>query len=224
MEIKAYYEEPGITIYYGDCLEIMKEIPDKSVDLVLTDPPYGVKRDKGFSGYGFFKGKGKPIMRRRYDDDWDSQRPKKEYFDEIIRVGRLCLIFGGNYYADILPQSRHWIVWDKLNTMPSYGDCELIWTNHPSRKSVKKITYKYNGLFGREKWRAHPTQKPVAFIGQLINKYSEPSQVILDPFLGSGTTLIACKELKRKGIGIEINKKYCDMAIQRLKNITPNLF
>jgi len=213
--INWYYTEENIAIACGDCLEVMKQIPDKSIDLILTDPPYGVKRDKGFGGFRGFGGFGRPIAGRQYNDCWDENRPNKIYFDEILRISKKALIFGGNYFADILPQSRHWIVWDKLNTMPTFGDCELIWTNI-KRNSVKKITYQYNGLLGKEKERYHPTQKPVKLIKELIEKYSDENDLVLDPFLGSGTTAVACKDLGRKCIGIEISEEYVKIAIKRL--------
>ena len=195
----------------------MKTFPDKSVDLVLTDPPYGIKMDKGFKGFGKFRGFGNPIMRRRYEkDNWDSKRPEKVYFDEIQRIAKKVMIFGGNFFADLLPQGKHWIVWDKLNTMPSFGDCELIWTNI-ARNSVKKMIQEYNGLIGKEDWRTHPTQKPLKLLKKIIVIYSKENDIILDPFLGSGTTAVAAKQLGRKYIGIEINKHYCDIAKDRLR-------
>ena len=207
-------------IICGDCLEVMKEIPDKAVDLVLTDPPYGIKRDKGFGGAGGFNGK-KPIARRQYNDNWDKERPSEFCFKEILRIGKNILIFGGNYFADILPQNKHWVVWDKLNTMPTFGDCELIWTN-AKRNSVKKITYQYNGLFGKEKRRYHPTQKPVGLIKKLLEIYSKEGDLIFDPFLGSGTTAVACLELNRHFIGIELSPEYCEIAKKRIKPIIQN--
>jgi DNA modification methylase len=210
-------EEMINKVHCADCLEFMKQLPDKSIDLVLTDPPYGIKMDKGFEGFEGFGGKGEPIKRKRYEeDDWDAERPSKEVFDELLRIGKLVIIFGGNYFADILPRATHWLVWDKLNTMPSFSDCELMWTNS-ERKSVMKYTFLWNGLIGKESIRFHPTQKPVQLIGKIINDYSEEGQTILDPFLGSGTTAVACKQLKRNFIGIEISQKYCDIANQRLR-------
>ena len=205
-------------VHCADCLEFMKQLPDKCVDLVLTDPPYGIKMDKGFEGFEGFGGFGTPIPRKRYEnDDWDADRPTEEYFSEMLRLGKKIFIFGGNFFADILPRSTHWIVWDKLNTMPSFGDCELIWTN-VDRKSVKKITHLYNGLIGKEDWRAHPTQKPLELLKKIIVNYSEnESDIILDPFLGSGTTAVAAKQLKRNFIGIEISPTYCKIAEDRLR-------
>ena len=206
-------------VIHGDCLEVMRGIPDKSVDLVLTDPPYGIERDKGFEGFGGF---GVPIERKRYEDDeWDSCRPDKKYFDEILRVGKAVLIFGGNFFADILPAGTHWVVWDKQNTMPTFGDAELVWTNS-KRKSVKIITRQYNGLIGRETERNHPTQKPVDVIKWLIECYSANADLILDPFFGSGTTGVAAKLLSRQFIGIEISEKYCEIARKRIDGTLVN--
>jgi DNA modification methylase len=207
--LKPYYEHAGITIYHGDCGDILPHL--EPVDLVLTDPPYGIKMSEGFEGFGGF---GEPIARRQYPDVWDNDRPEPETMKAVISICRAALIFGGNFFADILPRSTHWVVWDKLNTMPTFGDCELIWTNI-GRKSVKKITCQYNGLLGKEVTRYHPTQKPLKLLEQLITNYSL-GDTILDPFMGSGTTLVAAKQLGRKAIGIEIEEKYCEIAVKRL--------
>ena len=208
--IKPYYSENGITIYHGDCREILPQLP--KVDLVLTDPPYGVKRDKGFGGFGGF---GKPIPRKRFEDDnWDQERPDKEIFYLILSKCDLAIIWGGNFFADFLPRSTHWIFWDKLQTMPTFGDGELAWTNS-DRKSVKKITIEWNGLLGKEDTRNHPTQKPVDLMLRCLTSY--PGETVLDPFMGSGTTLRAAKDLGRKAIGIEIEEKYCEIAVKRLR-------
>ena len=100
--------------------------------------------------------------------------------------------------------------------MPSFGDCELIWTSS-DRKSVKKETIEWNGLIGKESTRLHPTQKPLRLLRLLLTDYSEQGQTILDPFMGSGTTLRAAKDLRRKAIGIEIEEKYCEIAAKRLE-------
>lgn len=204
-------------IICGDCIEVMRGMPDESVDLVVADPPYGIKRDKGFEGFEGFGGFGKPIARRRYEEaDWDSKRPGIEYFEEMLRVSKNAIITGGNYFADLLPQGKHWVVWDKLNTMPTYGDCELIWTN-VKRNSCKKFTLEWNGLLGKEKARYHPTQKPLALMLYLVQTYSEKSNVILDPFIGSGTTAVAAIRSGRHYIGIDISPEYCGIARDRIR-------
>jgi len=197
----------------GDCLDILPHLGP--VDAVVTDPPYGVKRDKGFEGFGGF---GTPIARRRYeDDDWDAERPSADCFAAMLKVARHSIIFGGNFFTDILPVGGHWIVWDKLNTMPTFGDCELAWTNLP-RKSVKKVTIEYNGLLGNEKGRCHPTQKPIAVMSWCIQSLPKGSDCILDPFMGSGTTGVACAKLGRRFIGIEIEERYFDIACRRIED------
>ena len=125
-------------IIHGDCLEVMKSFPDKSIDLVLTDPPYGIGLAKGtITTYGQSIDKG-----RRYEGDWDNATPSKEYFDEMLRVGKNVVIFGGQFFTDKLPVNGHWVVWDKKGDIQfdnPFGDCELIYTN-VNRKSVKKYT------------------------------------------------------------------------------------
>lgn len=189
-------------------------INESSVNLILTDPPYGIKADKGFSGSGGFGGFGEPIARRKYDDDWDSEIPEKSTFNLILSKAKLSIIWGGNYFAHLLPRSSHWLVWDKKNTMPTFSDCELAWTNS-ERKSVMKYEIVYNGLIGKEKERFHPTQKPVKLFTVIILDYTKENQIVLDPFLGSGTTLIACEQLNRTCYGIELDPKYCQVTIDR---------
>lgn len=231
MAFYSYYTMNDLvnTIICADCLDILRAMPDKSVDLILTDPPYGISRHSGHRGEGGFrsghnlKGGNKPIPRRFYEGGWawDTVRPDKVYFDEIIRLGKKIMIFGGNYFADMLPYSPHWIVWDKLNTMPSFSDCELIWTNLP-KLSVKKITYQYNGMMidnrhdKQSEPRTHPTQKPERLTETLIQMASKIGDMVLDPFCGSGTTCVAAKKLQRNYIGIDIDPRYVEMTNQRL--------
>lgn len=212
--IKPFHQEEAGIIYCADCRDILPYLP--KVDLVLTDPPYGIKRDKGFVGFVGFGGFGEPIARRSYADSWDDRRLSKEIINEILRVGEIIIIFGGNYYADLLPVGSHWLVWDKLNTMPTFGDCELAWTNI-KRQSVKKITREYNGLLGKEDARFHPTQKPLNLFKNIISTYSAADAIVGDFCLGSGTTAVAAKELGRKFIGIEISEEYCAIAVKRLR-------
>lgn len=194
----------------------MRSMPDKSVDAVITDPPYGIKRDKGFEGFEGFGGFGKPIARKVYSGDWDNERPSKECFDNVRRIGNKSIVFGGNFFADLLPVGNHWLVWDKLNTMPTFGDCELIWTDI-KRNSVKKYKHEYNGLIGREKERYHATQKPVRLMQLIIKDYTKEGDTIFDPFMGSGTTGVAAVNLGRNFIGCELNPEYFAIADRRIK-------
>jgi DNA modification methylase len=199
--------------------DVERVMGGEKAELCLTDPPYGVQRDKGFGGAVGFGGKGKQIARRTYSDEWDSERPDRSAFELIQSNAKLCIVWGGNFFADLLPQSKHWLVWDKLQTMPTFGDCELAWTNS-DRHSVKKYTVEYNGLIGKEKERFHPTQKPIALFSAVLNDYSEASAAIYEPFSGSGTTLIACEQLGRKCRAIEISPAYVAVALQRWADAT----
>ena len=210
--MKEQHVEIGdATLYRADCMDVLPTLG--KVDCVVTDPPYGVNRDKGFGGADGFRGKGRQIERQQYQGKWDAERPTSERLNAVINTGGISLVCGGNYFADILPQGGFWVVWDKLNTMPTFGDCELIWTNI-KRNSVKKITIEWNGLIGKEGRRDHATQKPVALMERLIQEYT--TGTILDPFMGSGTTGVAALKLGRKFIGIEIDEGYFRIAVERI--------
>lgn len=220
--MKPYYQDEYVTLYCGDCRELLPTLG--RFDLLLTDPPYGVKMDKGFGGFGGFDGVGKPIARRRYEEDaWDQNRPDDELLKKLPELAVSSIIWGGNFFADVLPQSTHWIFWDKGQTMPTFGDGELAWTNF-KRKSIVKVYMQYNGLLGREKARFHPTQKPEKLMKWCIDKYTSKCQTILDPFAGSGTTGVAAKLLNRKCTLIEKEEKYCEIAARRLSQGVLPLF
>ena len=198
------------TLYLGDCLEIMPTLG--KVDAVVTDPPYGIKQDRGFDGFGGF---GPPIERRHYVGGWDNSRPSREAFIAILGIAHKHIIWGGNYFSDLLPVSGKWLWWDKCQTMPTFGDGEMAWTDLPG-VAPKKFTYSNNGLMAKEKDREHPTQKPVALM-QWCLSFLPDAETILDPFMGSGTTGVACANLGRKFIGIEIEEKYFDIACKRIE-------
>lgn len=192
----------------------------EKADMVFTDPPYGIDRGEGFEGFGGF---GKPIRRKKYNDgEWDKKRPSQENFDLILSLSARVFIFGGNFFSDLLPQGNHWLVWDKQNTMPTFGDCELVWTSIV-RNSVKKYLFEYNGLIGKEKERFHPTQKPVGVMVAMIDDYGHAGESIYDGFLGSGTTMVAAENLKRRCFGIEISPNYCAVILERMATAFPNI-
>jgi len=200
-------------IYCMDCLEGMQELADDSVDLILTDPPYGINADKGVGGFG-----SSPNSAKKYDDNWDNQAPTKELFDEILRVGKKIIVFGGNFFTDKLPIGKSWIVWDKVGNIKfnnPFSDCELAWTNFP-KTSTKKYIIIQQGFVAEEKNRVHPTQKPVKLFREIIKDNTNEGDIVLDPFIGSGTTAVACKQLGRRFIGFEISQDYVDIANNRL--------
>lgn len=205
------------TLYLGDCMEVMQGL-DK-VDAVVTDPPYGINMGGGFSG------KGIAGNRRQYNrSDWDLSRPDSEVFEDILGASDTQIIWGGNYFTDLLPVSGKWLFWDKCQTMPTYSDGELAWTTI-SGDAVKQFTYNGCGMLAKEKNRVHPTQKPVALMQWCLG-FLPNAKTILDPFMGSGTTLVACVKEQRKGIGIELDPDYFDIACKRVEEAyrQPTLF
>ena len=207
------------TIYNEDCLETMKRMPDKSIDLILTDPPYGI----GISKTGLVGGsdsKSKLAKLKQYTaSDWDAKIPSREVFEEMFRVSKNQVIFGGNYFVEYLQNSPCWIVWDKDNGNTSFADCELAWTSFDT--SVRLKRYRWNGMLQEnmkhKEERYHPTQKPVPLMRWILAKYAKEGDVIYDPFMGSGTTARACADLGFAYIGSEISKEYCDIAEERLR-------
>ena len=214
-------------IYNGDCLEIMKQIEDKSIALVLTDPPYGFLNNIVCFSSGKGKCKAKP---RQFQTNWDKPIGQ-DYFNDLFRISLNQIIFGFEYYAHYLPISRGIYCWDKKKPDSNnldYGKFELIWTsfNQPTRF----IRYTWNGMIreGNDDIK-HPTQKPIKIIENLLINHSKENDIILDPFLGSGTTAVACINLNRHYIGIELSEEYCNKAEKRIaeavkeKEQQPNL-
>lgn len=201
--IKPYFQDDDVTIYHGDCREILPQL-DVKVDLVLTDPPYGIGKDgqkQSTGGHGGRKG---------YDFlGWDNTRPDKSTFDLILNTGDNCIIWGGNYFADLLPPKGKWLVWDKGQRI-NQSDGELAWTTYDGALRIITLNRIELMLDNAD----HPTQKPLKLMTWCITQTE--AQTILDPFLGSGTTAVAAKILGRKCIGIEIEEKYCEIAVKRL--------
>lgn len=214
----------GVTLYLGDCREILPTLP--KVDAVVTDPPYGIGQDRGMGGGGY-DGFGGGVKRapRAYVGEWDSNRPNAETFALLMCASDRHIIWGGNYFSDCLPVSQKWLFWDKLQTMPTYSDGEMAWTSLPGT-STKKFTYNGSGLMAVEKGRQHPTQKPVELLKWCLGLIPPPADLILDPFMGSGTTGVAAVKLGRKFIGIEIEPQYFDIACRRISEALrqPDMF
>ena len=202
--IKWYYSDKWVAIAHADCREILPDLP--KVDLVLTDPPYGI----GSIG-------GSNIVRvNKYKPIVGDDKPFDPSF--LLTIGSNQIIWGANYFADKLPSSKGWIAWDKKlknGWDDNFSDIELAWTSF--NKPAKCYRLLYMGLIqehNREK-RVHPTQKPVELFMWVITNYSIKEDIIFDPFLGSGTTVRAAKNLRRKSIGIEIEERYCEIAAKR---------
>ena len=186
----------------GDCLEILPTL--EKVDAVITDPQYGIQADKAKAHSSIRDNALWPRL------NWDMDRPSKEAFALILGSAHKAAIWGGNYFADLLPASSGWLCWRKpqAETGFSLADIELCWTSESFAARLKSLP--------RRDGNDHPTQKPVELM-----KWTESfvgGNTILDPFMGSGTTGVACMNLGRKFIGIEIEPKYFDIACERITN------
>jgi DNA modification methylase len=220
--MNPYYQHAGITIYHGDCREVLSAAP-LTADLLVTDPPYGIgaarKANYGDGVKRHMTGfaAGYVVPKRDYGDAaWDDAPAS----DALIAQARACaplqIIFGGNYFT--LPPSKCWLVWDKLRGDTDFADCELAWTN--LSKSVRRIAYRWNGFLvkpGGRDIRVHPTQKPIEVVKWAIRQAPASVRSVIDPFMGSGTTLEAAKALGLSAIGIEMEEKFCEFAALRLR-------
>ena len=219
--MKPYYNHDGLTIYHADCREVLADV---SADLLLTDPPYGLgAARRNFGGNGVKRHMtglvaGKAIPKRDYGDSaWDDATCDQELLNLAISRCPYQVIWGGNYF-DLGP-SRCCLVWDKLRGNTDYADAEIAWTNFD--RVVRVIRWRWNGFLQQnsgndkeERW--HPTQKPLSVMAWAINQAPDTPSSILDPWLGSGTSLVAAKVAGMTGIGIEIEEKYCEIAAKRL--------
>ena len=185
-------------IINADCMDILKQFPDKCIDLVLTDPPYGIGISKN------------PVRQMHKKKEWDLEIPMGNVFNEIFRVSKHQIIWGGNYFN--LPQSQGFFIWNKLQPENfSLAMCEYAWY---SKQQPAKM---YNCSVLEEKNKIHPTQKPVKLFMWLLNRETNENDLILDCFSGSGPTAIACQRLKRRFICIEKDVEYYKKSVERLK-------
>ena len=198
-----------------DCMQGMKEFPDKYFDLAIVDPPYGIGEngDKNHTRSKLAKAKDYKAFSGN-----DLKPPDKEYFDELFRVSKNQIIWGANHFISKMPfDSSCWVVWDKDNT-GDFADCELAWTSFDS--AVRKFKYRWNGMLQEnmknKENRIHPTQKPVALYEWLLNRYANPNDVILDTHVGSASSLIACHNSNHKFVGFELDEYYYKVSKQRL--------
>ena len=194
-----------IKLYLGDCLEVMQELEDGSVDAVITDPPYGLGM-RTVAG-GTLKNTQTRFIEQMKHMGWDNEPPPKEVFDCLRKIGDIQIIWGGNYFE--LPPTRCILVWNKMTYLPTMSRVEIAWT------SMDKPA-KYIQINSNNNHRVHPTQKPVALMKWCIENYIPDNATILDPFMGSGTTGVACVQTGRNFIGIEIEPKYFEIAEKRI--------
>lgn len=198
------------TLYLGDCRYILPTLP--KVDAVITDPPYGIGEAAGKNA-----SRSKLAIAKNFgNDSWDDEPISDDLMLMVRESGKWSVIFGGNYY--VMPAAKCWLIWDKENGDSDFADCEMAWTNLP--KAVRRIRYMWNGMLraNGEARGDHPTQKPIGVMAWAINHVPAPNRLILDPFMGSGTTGVAAMNLQRSFIGIERERKYFDIARRRIED------
>jgi DNA modification methylase len=214
-----YYSHAGIQIFHGDCRLILPTLP--KCDLLLTDPPYGIgaSREK-FGGHGVLQhhtglAKGKCIAKRDYGDAaWDDIVCDDSLIELCRSRADNHAIWGGNYFT--LPPTKGILVWDKLRGDTDFADGEMCWTN--ASRALRIFRYRWNGFLvdpTSTDDRSHPTQKPLALMKWVLSLFPD-AKTVLDPFCGSGTTLVAAKAMGLTAVGIELHEPYCEIAAKRL--------
>jgi len=197
-----------------DCMEGMKQIPDKYIDLAIVDPPYGIGANK------MRLGNGKRIIYRG-KEDWDKQPPSEEYFNELFRVSKNQIIWGANHFISKMPiDSSCWIFWDKGTGNNDFADGELAWTSF--KTPVRKYFKSWVGANAKEKHeldRIHPTQKPIELYEWILKNYAKKGDKVLDTHVGSASSLIACYQMGFDYVGFELDKEYYNKANKRLESV-----
>lgn len=210
--------------YYNmDCMDGMKEFPDKYFDLAVIDPPYGIGENGSKN-----KSRGKITKAKDYKTfaGKDAAPPDNKFFKELFRTSKNQIIFGANHFISRIPfDSSCWIVWDKNNGNSDFADCELAWTSFKS--AVRKFKYTWQGMLQEDmknkEFRIHPTQKPVALYRWIFEKYAEKGMKILDTHVGSASSLIAAHDAGLQYVGFELDKYYYDVSKKRLEEHTAQM-
>lgn len=192
-----------------DNMELMSRYPDKYFDLAIVDPPYGISINMNM-------GRKKGEIKKHKEKDWDSGIPSDDYFEELFRVSKHQIIWGGNYFP--LPLTKSWIFWDKnVPEGVSFADGELAWTSFD--KTLVKAKIDYTGFQGMDNGgKIHPTQKPVKLYKWILDKYAKEGDKILDTHLGSGSIAIACHDYGFDLTACELDKEYYQQAMKRINN------
>ena len=206
------YKQDNITIYNDDCMNILKQTPDNYFDLAVVDPPYGIgKKFKGGAS-------GKMNFNEVVDKGWDNATPSKEYFNELQRVSKNQIIWGGNYFLDHLGNTRCVIMWDKkISEDFSLAMLEMAWTSFDKLAKIFKMSVPKTG------GKIHPTQKPVKLYNWIYKNYAQEGQKILDTHGGSFSSAISAHYNKMDFTGIELDKDYFKMACERIEKETRQL-
>lgn len=214
-----------IEYYNEDCMVGMARYPDKHFDLAIVDPPYGIGcMTMNYTTSGAIRTHGYAAANRRdyrKQGQWDIA-PDKQYFDELFRVSKNQIIWGGNYFSDKLPVSKSFVVWDKRCNdamVNDFADCEYAWC---SKGVARMFRFLWNGMLQgnmkNKEDRFHPTQKPVALYKWLLKNYAKQGDLILDTHVGSASSLIACHDMGFDAVGFELDPDYYKTSKQRLED------
>ncbi len=216
-----------------DCMDAtngLPSLPDGFFNLAIVDPPYGIGADvaQNKAAQQRINAQGKTKAGRGWkmyqDTNWDSAIPSKEYWDELFRVSKNQVVWGGNYFTEFLPPSMGWIVWDKCQREFSLADGELAWTSFNKALRIcslsRGLAQANNNNTGG---RVHPTQKPVKLYQWILDNYANPGDIILDTHVGSGSSLVAFKSAGYNFYGYEIDPTYYKEANKRLQNVQTRL-
>ena len=206
--------------YNADCMDWLPKLPDNTFDLAIVDPPYG-----GVSIGGYMRnqhpkrGKNVGVWHDYHTALWDQERPTPEYFQQLFRVSKNAVIWGGNYFADMLPPSQCWLCWDKdIPEGVNFADVELAYTTFDQRARIFRYTWsgmRQGDMVNKEK-KIHPTQKPVRLYTWILHNFAQPGSLILDTHVGSASSLIACEDMGCRYLGYEIDPTYYELARARL--------
>ena len=219
---------PSSEVYLEDCVKALKRYADNHFDLAIVDPPYGINADEnafksGVNGkvHGF---------KNHSQKNWDKEIPSKEYFDELIRVSKNQIIWGGNYFTEHLKPVMSWIVWDKMQHNFSFADGELAWCSFGTKLKIFQYARGNESGFApklkgteRAGINIHPTQKPIRLYEWLLHNYAKPNDLILDTHLGSGSSRIAAYKGGFNFVGFEIDAEYYEKQEKRFNDFKSQL-
>ena len=218
---------PSSEVYLEDCVKALKRFNDKHFDLAIVDPPYGIGADKAQNNAAMqrIKAEGKSKAGRGWklyaDTDWDNETPNAEYWEQLFRVSKNQIVWGGNYFTDYLPPSMGWIMWDKGQRDFSLADGELAWTSFNKALRIFEMSRgKALAKNNEQGGRFHPTQKPEMLYSWILQNYAKAGDLILDTHLGSGSSRIAAYKGGFNFVGFEINEHYYERQEKRFKDFS----
>ena len=202
--------------YYNiDCMELMAKYPDKHFDLAIVDPPYGINVGTEIDRSKFRPNSSKNAFtkyeKQMQEKQWDKSIPNKNYFNELFRVSKNQIIWGGNYFLEFLKNTRCFLIWDKQVFVPTMSRIELAYTSFRKHSQIFICPSAQNDRF-------HATQKPIKLYEWILTKYAKPTDLILDTHVGSASSIIACENTGNKYVGCELDKDYYEASLKRLED------